>query len=179
MRGAAREGRSGACSPARRRRTITRAVDDDACISRVRARGGSDVARQRRRGTMRQQQPIEVEVAAAVAVVAAVACFTCAGAAAAAPPVMGPPPTLTPVTVNDGPGDQNDPHVSGDWAAYSSDLAIRYYDFANDVDAEIPMGTSARDLLPDVSGSRIVFSRVIPAVRTAVMVFDAATAAPP
>ena len=90
-------------------------------------------------------------------------------------PVNGAPPTLTPVTINAGPGDQNDPHISGDWVAYTSDLSIRYYSFATNTDAQIPMGTSARDLLSDISGSKIVFSRIISGVKTAVMVFDAAT----
>jgi Tol biopolymer transport system component len=92
-------------------------------------------------------------------------------------PVNGTSPALTSVTINDSPGDQNDPHVSGDWAAYSSGLTIRYYNFATHTDAQIPMGASARDLLSDISGSKIVFSRIIPGDRTAVMVFDAATPA--
>lgn len=100
-------------------------------------------------------------------------------AAQAVVPVNGTPPTLTPVTINNGAGDQYDPHVSGDWAAYTSHNSIRYYNFATNTDAEIPIGSSARDLLSDVSGSKIVFSRVITAVKTAVMVFDAATAATP
>ena len=94
-------------------------------------------------------------------------------------PVNGTPPTLTPITVNASPGDQNDPHISGDWVAYSSELSIRYYNFVTGIDAQIPMGSSARDLLSDMSGSRIVFSRVIAGVTTAVMVFDAATGAAP
>ncbi len=92
-------------------------------------------------------------------------------------PVNGAPPTLTPVTINAGAGDQNDPHISGDWVAYTSDLSIRYYNFATNTDAQIPVGTSARDLLSDISGSKIVFSRIISGVKTAVMVFDAATPA--
>jgi len=100
-------------------------------------------------------------------------------AAQALVPVNGTPPTLTQVTINNDAGDQYDPHVSGDWAAYTSDSSIRYYNFATNTDAAIPMGSSARDLLSDVSGGKIVFSRVIAAVKTAVMVFDTATAAPP
>ena len=94
-------------------------------------------------------------------------------------PVDGGAATLTPVTINDGAGDQNDPHISGDWVSYASNLSIRYYSFATDIDAEIPRGFSARDLLSDVSGNRVVFSRIITGVKTAVMVFDAATGAPP
>ncbi len=100
-------------------------------------------------------------------------------AALAVVPAVGAPPNLIAVTINDGPGDQNDPHVSGDWAAYSSDLAIRYYRFSTAIDSQIPLGASARDLLSDISGSRVVFSRIIMGQKTAVMVFDAATAAAP
>jgi hypothetical protein len=94
-------------------------------------------------------------------------------------PVSSTPPTLTPVTIINSAGDQYDPHISGDWVSYTSDLSIRYYNFATNTDAAIPLGSSARDLLSDISGSKIVFSRVIPAVKTALMVFDAATGAPP
>ena len=94
-------------------------------------------------------------------------------------PLTPPPPILTSVTIDAAPGDQFDPHVSGDWVAYTDDVAIRYYNFATNVDAMIPLDGAARDLLSDVSGSKIVFSRVIAGVGTAVMVFDAATAAAP
>ena len=92
-------------------------------------------------------------------------------------PINGVPPTLTPVTINNAPGDQYDPHISGNWVAYTSELSIRYYSFATGTDAEVPLGSSARDLLSDISGSKIVFARIIPNFRTAVMVFDAATPA--
>ena len=100
-------------------------------------------------------------------------------AAQAVVPVNGTPPTLTPVTINNGAGDQNDPHVSGDWAAYSSELSIRYYNFITNTDAAIPMGASGRDLLSDISGSKIVFSRIVVDQGTSVMVFNAATPATP
>ena len=92
-------------------------------------------------------------------------------------PVIGVTPTLTPVTINASAGDQYDPHISGDWISYTSDLSIRYYNFATDTDAAVPMGISSRDLLSDVSGGKIVFSRVITGVKTAMTVFDAATPA--
>jgi len=94
-------------------------------------------------------------------------------------PVNGVTPTLTPVTINASAGDQNDPHISGDWVAYTSDFSIRYYQFSTAVDAQIPMGASARDLLSDISGSKVVFSRVISGVKTAVMVFDATAGGAP
>jgi HYR domain-containing protein/WD40 repeat protein len=97
-------------------------------------------------------------------------------------PVNGIPPTLTPVTINAGSGDQNDPHISGDLVAYASDFSLRYYSFLTNTDAQIPLGPSARDLLSDVSGSKIVFSRVLAGGNTTValvMVFDAAMPASP
>ena len=90
-------------------------------------------------------------------------------------PVNGVTPILTPVTINASAGDQFDPHVSGDWVAYTSDVGIRYYNFSTNTDAAVPMGTSAQDLLSDISGSKIAFARVIVGVKTAVMVFDAST----
>ena len=100
-------------------------------------------------------------------------------AAMAIVPVNGTTPAFTPISINSTPGDQSDPHVSGDWAAYTDNVAIRYYNFATNSDAQIPMGSSARDLLSDVSGSKVVFSRVLTGVKTTVMVFDAASAAAP
>ncbi len=90
-------------------------------------------------------------------------------------PVDAPPPTLTSVTVNSESGDQFDPHVSGDWMVYTSEVSLRYYKFSTNIDAEIPRGQSNLDLLSDISGSKIVFARVFSGSRTAVMVFDAAT----
>jgi len=98
-------------------------------------------------------------------------------AAQAVVPVNGAPPILIPVTINASVGDQFDPHVSGDWAAYTSGLGIRYYNFATNIDAAIPLGASSNDLLADISASKIAFSRVITGVKTTVMVFDAATPA--
>jgi hypothetical protein len=83
----------------------------------------------------------------------------------------------TPVTINISDGDQTDPHVSGDIAAYT-DIAgssIRYFNFATHVDAAIPTTPDVIDILSDVSGSRIAFSR-IEIDRNALMVFDTSTA---
>ncbi len=92
-------------------------------------------------------------------------------------PVSYPTPALVPTDINLNPGDQFDPHVSGDWVSYTSDLRIRYYNFATSTDAEVPPGSGAEDLLAGVSGSKIVFSRVFLASGTAIMAFDAATPA--
>lgn len=110
-----------------------------------------------------------------LAIAAATVCASTS--AVALVPVLGTTPTLTQVAIDTNTGDQYDPHVSGDWAAYTSELTIRYYNFATGVNAQIPLGTGARDLLSDVSGSRIVYSHVIAGDRTAVMVFDASTPA--
>lgn len=109
----------------------------------------------------------------------ALAALTLSPAAAwAVVPVPGTTPTITPVAINVSAGDQTEPHVSGDWAAYSagavSNAAIRYYNFTSHVDAAIPAGDSSDDLLSDISGSRIVFSRVA-GIRTGIVVFDAST----
>jgi hypothetical protein len=83
----------------------------------------------------------------------------------------------TPVTINISDGDQTDPHVSGDIAAYT-DIAgstIRYFNFATHVDAAIPQPADVIDILSDVSGNRIAFSR-IEIDRNALMVFDTTTA---
>lgn len=112
-------------------------------------------------------------------IVAAAAVIAIPVALAAVVPVSHPPPVMTEVAINTSAGDQNDPHLSGDWVAYASDFSIRYYRFSTGVDSQIPLDDSARDLLSDVSGTRIVFSRVVANVKTAIMVFDAATAAAP
>ena len=95
--------------------------------------------------------------------------------------------TLTKVTINADAGDQFDPHVDDDLAAYSevpvsaTEQHIRYYRFSTKEDLQVPNalpgGGFANDLLSDVQAGRIVFTRVIPGDRTAVMLFDPATLA--
>ena len=92
-------------------------------------------------------------------------------------PVNGVTPPVVAVTINASAGDQSNPQVSGDWAVYTSELTIRYYNFVTGVDAEIPMGPSSRDILSGISGSKIVFSRIISGVKTSVVMFDASTPA--
>jgi hypothetical protein len=100
-------------------------------------------------------------------------------------PVNGVTPTMTSVIIDNTSGNQYDPHVSGDWAAYSdeTDHSIRYFNFVTNAHAQIPHGASVNDLLAEVRGSKIVFSRVIPLDPTGstysekVMMFDAATPA--
>ena len=77
-------------------------------------------------------------------------------------------------------GDQTDPHVSGDWAAYTSGISIRYYQFSTGIDSQIPADASVLDdLLSDISGSKIAFTRITAETKSAVMVFDAATGLAP
>lgn len=106
-----------------------------------------------------------------------------AGSIAALIPVMGlalspsdgGPLALLPVTINAASGDQYDPHVSGDLAAYTAGSTIRYYDFFSAGDVQVPSPPGAIDLLSDVGGGRIVFSRIEPSGRIPVMVYDTAS----
>lgn len=86
--------------------------------------------------------------------------------------------TLNPtrVTINNQPGDQYDPHVDGDVAAYSASTGvdqIRYYRFSNGQDRAIPAPAGAIDLLSDIDDERIVFTRVTN--KNAIVLFDVAT----
>jgi hypothetical protein len=90
-------------------------------------------------------------------------------------PTMGPTLTVTPITIDNSSGDQTDPHVSGDLAAYtdSATSQLRYYRFSTGVDAAIPPGTAIVDILSDVSGNLVAFSRIEPD-RNAIVIFDTA-----
>jgi hypothetical protein len=95
-------------------------------------------------------------------------------------PAAGGPVTASSVLINGSSGDQNDPHVSGNLAAYTDTSSgagqIRYYDFSTTVDTAIAMGASSYDFLSDVSGELIVFTRIF-ADRSAIMLFDTSTSA--
>ncbi|MGV3619896.1 MAG: hypothetical protein ACO1OB_03710, partial [Archangium sp.] len=85
---------------------------------------------------------------------------------------------LTPsrVTINNQPGDQYDPHVDGDVAAYSASTGvdqIRYFRFSNGQDRAIPAPAGAIDLLSDIDDERIVFTRVTN--KNAIVLFDVGT----
>ena len=63
--------------------------------------------------------------------------------------------------VNDGPGDQTDPHVNCDRVAYTNDdnqgsQLIHYFDFATNTDHAVP--GNGPSLLSDVSGGLITFT---------------------
>ena len=87
-------------------------------------------------------------------------------------PSDGGTPTLFPVSINVSGGDQYDPHVNGDLAAYTSDNNIRYYDFFSGSDTQVPGALDATDQLSDVSDGKIVFSRLDAAFRLSIFVYD-------
>lgn len=75
----------------------------------------------------------------------------------------GPPPDLAITTVNDGPGDQTDPHVSGNWISYTSELngalEIRVHNIVTGVDEAVPTN-SGYDFLSDISGTMVVYTHL-------------------
>lgn len=107
---------------------------------------------------------------------AAMMCLITAPAMAITPINGGSISGATPVTINVTNGDQTDPHVSGDIAAYTDvqGSTIRYFNFTTGVDAAIPAGPGVIDILSDVSGNLIAFSR-IEADRNAIMLFSMST----
>lgn len=87
-------------------------------------------------------------------------------------PSDGGPLSLTPVAINASAGDQFDPHVSGDLAAYTAGGTIRYYNFFVGSDEVIPGPGDAVDRLSDVSSGKVVFSRQESTGRNPILVFD-------
>jgi hypothetical protein len=94
---------------------------------------------------------------------------------------FGTTPALTQSTVNNTAGsNQLDPHVSGSLVSYVSNASgtnhVRYHDLATGADEEVP-NSGEDDFLPDVSGSRIVFTRV--AATSSIYLYDVRDGAPP
>ena len=94
-------------------------------------------------------------------------------------PVSGGSIGGTPVTIDSAPGNQTDPHVSGDLAAYTDQSGafgsvIRYYDFFTMAPGSIntPMGSAHQ--LSDVNGNHIAFARQTGLSRSC-QVFDVTT----
>ena len=118
-----------------------------------------------------------LNTAALVAATAGVA----VGTAGAVTPANGGDAGGTPVVVDNGPGDQSEPHVSGNLAVYTERTGpftpgtIRYFDFVTGLNgAVLPGAPGDSDILSDVNGSRIVFSRTRASDNsTAIMLFDA------
>ncbi len=82
-------------------------------------------------------------------------------------------------TVDNSPGDQLDPHVSGDLAAYTSNgtstPTIRYFDFLNPGTNTIPTEPGAQDTLSDVNNGHVAFSRQHSGGMRSCLVFDVAS----
>ena len=82
-------------------------------------------------------------------------------------------PDGTTTTVDDGPGNQTDPHISGSLVTYTSEEAshreIRYRDLMTGAGGVIP--GEGHDRLADISGDTIVFSRTLDD-RLAIVAFD-------
>ena len=76
-------------------------------------------------------------------------------------PVDGGAIQISPVVINDGVGDQYDPHVSGNYVSYTDRTTIRLYDFVTGADIEIAGSEpDAAFQLSDVSGDRVAYSRI-------------------
>lgn len=63
-------------------------------------------------------------------------------------------------TVNNGSGDQTDPHVNGDWATYTDNSTgsyqVRYHNLDTGQDTGVP-ANGGQDLLSGISGTTIVY----------------------
>jgi hypothetical protein len=83
------------------------------------------------------------------------------------------------VTMNNSAGNQTDPHVNGDIAAYtdSADQSIHYYRFSTATDTAIPHGSAEVDTLSDVSGNRICLTRQTAGGDFEIVIFDVTTLA--
>jgi hypothetical protein len=92
-------------------------------------------------------------------------------------PVSSGNVTGAPILINTSPGNQTDPHVSGDIAAYTDENSgvIRYYDFLTTAPGSIltPMDSTAQ--LSDVNGNHIVFAQQTGLSRSC-QVYDVTTA---
>ena len=92
---------------------------------------------------------------------------------------LGEPLVGTRKVVNNGPGNQSDPHVSGSLVAYTNESQgsseIRYYDLSTDQDVAIPNG-GAYDFVADISGDTVVFTRVV--TTSAIFTYNVLTQGP-
>lgn len=99
-------------------------------------------------------------------------------------PTPGGPLTLTPIPVNVGIGDQTNPSVDQDLAAYSAidrnNLQIRYFRFSTGVDLAVPNalpgGFTAQDYLPHVQDERVVMTRMYPDGHNGIVLYDVPSA---
>jgi Tol biopolymer transport system component len=75
----------------------------------------------------------------------------------------GAPLVGAPRVVNAGPGDQTDPHVSGQWVVYTNQPGrniseIHYHHLLTGLDATLPT-EGGFDALADIQGTQVVFTR--------------------
>ena len=91
-------------------------------------------------------------------------------------PVSAGNVTGAPVLINTSPGNQTDPHVSGDIAAYTDESGglIRYWDFFTILPGSIATPLGSTDQLSDVNGNHIAFARKTGPNRSC-QVFDVTT----
>ena len=93
---------------------------------------------------------------------------------------QGPALTGTTVVVNNSSGDQTDPHVSGDWVAYTNEVSgnseIRYHNLADSTDNAVP-SNGGLDFLSDVGGNTLVYTHL--AGDSSIWAFDLQTQATP
>ena len=85
-------------------------------------------------------------------------------------PTVKPTPAGQFIVVGNGPGDQTDPHVSGNLVSYTNFIydgfnpvsSIHYFDLVTRTDAEVPNPNDGNvfDFLQDISGTTITFTRV-------------------
>lgn len=95
-------------------------------------------------------------------------------------PINGGKVTSPIVAVNNGSGDQTEPHVDNDLIVYTDSSAtstIRYFRVSTGEDLGVPAGApGTSDFLSNVNGNRIVFSRLSPdGTTSSVFLFDTAT----
>jgi hypothetical protein len=100
---------------------------------------------------------------ALAACVAATALLAMATPALAIVPVVAPTPSGTTVNISNAVGSQTDPHVSGSRVSYSNEASspegIRYFDFATGATTTVPTADGDGDVLSELFGSTIVFTR--------------------
>ena len=82
------------------------------------------------------------------------------------------------IPVSSAPGEQSDPHISGNLITYTNEDAngaeVRYHDLATSTDLAVPNGGNL-DFLSDVSGTRIAFVRFDTQGESTIQLFDTVT----
>jgi len=95
-------------------------------------------------------------------------------------PTVKPTPPGQLIVVDNGPGEHFDPHVSGDLVCYTSAIngtyVVQYFNLVTRTGATIPGST--KDLLCDVRGSTVTFTRVT-TTKSAIFTFDTSTGGQP